>query len=131
MKKINGKMALASIAISAMFLSGGVNAASLLGRIPDFLDTVQGLTILVALAGALLGIGVMIAGGFQLKKYADDSRSVSPVKGIIYLFGGIIMFAISATSDTMKATIFGDTGAAEEGDFGFDDVNTQGRTYTR
>ena len=116
--------ALVSIAMAAMFTMGGANAASLLKRIPEFLETVQGLTILLALMGALIGIGVMIAGGFQLKKYADDSRSVSPVKGIIYLVGGILMFAISATSDTMKATIFGDDNDNDKGDFDFDDVGS-------
>lgn len=122
-KLISTKNKYIGATISAMFLLGGTNAASLLKRLPDFWETLQGLTILIALAGALIGIGVMIAGGFQLKKYADDSRSVSPVKGILYLVGGILMFAISATSDTMKSTIFGDTGATDDGDFDFKDVS--------
>lgn len=113
-----------ALAFASMIMLGSLQAKEMgiLGRLTDFNATFQGLTILIALAGALIGIGIMIAGGFQLKKYADDSRSVSPVKGLIYLVSGVLMFAISATSDIMKESIFGKEADTSGGDFDFKEV---------
>ncbi len=78
-------------------------------------ETVEVWTVVLVLAASLVGIGLMIAGGLQLKKYADNPQQNPIAKPLIYLVAGILIFGISATSETMKATIFGD--GSSDGEF--------------
>lgn len=67
-------------------------------------------TELVFIASALIGIGLMIAGGLQLKKYADNPQQNGIAKPMIYLLSGVLVFGVVAMSDTMDQTLFGETG---------------------
>jgi len=64
-------------------------------------------TKLVFIVSALIGIALMIAGGLQLKKYADNPQQNGIAKPMIYLLAGVLVFGVVATSDTMEQTLFG------------------------
>lgn len=69
---------------------------------------------LVFVASALIGVGLMVAGGIQLKKYADNPQQNGIAKPMIYILAGVIVFSVVATSDTMEETLFGsDKGKAK------------------
>lgn len=77
-------------------------------------DTMDGLTEastagvkLVFVASALIGVGLMVAGGLQLKKYADNPQQNGIAKPMIYILAGVVVFGVAATSDTMEETLFG------------------------
>ncbi|HIE2280334.1 TPA: hypothetical protein ACXK4S_000660 [Pseudomonas aeruginosa] len=76
------------------------------------LVSIQFKTVAIILAG-FLGVALMIAGGLQLKKYADNPQQNPISKPMIYLISGIIIFGISATSETMMHTIFGEEATEE------------------
>lgn len=80
----------------------------------DLADSMDGLidastkgTELVFIVSALIGIGLMIAGGLQLKKYADNPQQNGIAKPMIYLLAGVLVFGVAATSETMEETLFG------------------------
>jgi Na+-driven multidrug efflux pump len=62
---------------------------------------------LVFIASALIGVGLMVAGGLQLKKYADNPQQNGIAKPMIYLLAGVLVFSVVATSETMEQTLFG------------------------
>lgn len=64
-------------------------------------------TKLVFVVSALIGVGLMIAGGLQLKKYADNPQQNGIAKPMIYILAGVLVFGVAATSQTMEETIFG------------------------
>ncbi len=64
-------------------------------------------TKLVFVVSALIGVALMIAGGLQLKKYADNPQQNGIAKPMIYLLAGVLVFSVVATSETMEETLFG------------------------
>lgn len=103
-------------ALSTMLLAGPAFAEGLGQRGKDIGETINTWTVVLVIAASLVGIALMIAGGLQLKKYADNPQQTPISKPLIYLISGIIIFGISATSSTMKETLFGD-GAESDGEF--------------
>lgn len=84
----------------------------------DLSESMQGLvdasetgTKLVFVVSALVGVALMIAGGLQLKKYADNPQQNGIAKPMIYLLAGVLVFGVVATSETMEQTLFGGTGS--------------------
>lgn len=110
--------------VVALTAISGANAATIMSRLPELIGTVQGVTILIYLAGILIGFGLLVAAGIQFKKYADDSRSTSPVKGIIYGAAGAFLISLGVANDTLRATIFGED-AKNDGDFEFDQTKRE------
>jgi len=78
--------------------------------------TIEIWTVVLVIAASLIGIAIMIAGGLGLKKYADNPQQNPISKPLIYFISGIMIFGISATSETMKETIFGKE-AIKDSDF--------------
>jgi len=83
----------------------------------DLSESLQGLvdasetgTQLVFVVSALVGVALMIAGGLQLKKYADNPQQNGIAKPMIYLLAGVLVFGVVATSETMEETLFGEAG---------------------
>lgn len=103
-------------ALLAMVLSAPVYAEGLTERAEAVGKTITTWTVVAVLMASLLGVGLMIAGGMQLKKYADNPQQHPLSKPLLYFVSGIIIFGISATSETMKETLFGES-ASDEGDF--------------
>lgn len=80
----------------------------------DLAESLTGLTKaggagvdLVFIVSALIGVALMVAGGIQLKKYADNPQQNGIAKPMIYILAGVIIFSVVATSDTMEETLFG------------------------
>lgn len=70
-------------------------------------DASEAGTKLIFIVSALVGIALMIAGGLQLKKYADNPQQNGIAKPMIYLLAGVLVFGVVATSQTMEETLFG------------------------
>lgn len=87
-----------------------VQAQDLAASMGGLIDASTKGTELVFIASALIGIGLMIAGGLQLKKYADNPQQNGIAKPMIYLLAGVLVFGVVAMSDTMDQTLFGGTG---------------------
>lgn len=68
-------------------------------------------TVTAIMISALLGIILLIMGGMGFKKYADNPQQTPLSKPIIFLGAGALLFGLSATSDTMQSTIFGESDA--------------------
>lgn len=66
-------------------------------------------TKMIFVASAMIGVGLMIAGGIKLKKYADNPQQNPVGTPLIYILAGVIIFGVAATSKTMTSTIFGTT----------------------
>ncbi len=97
--------------LSAMlFLPSMVFAQDLAGTMTGLTDASEAGTKLVFVVSALIGIALMIAGGIQLKKYADNPQQNGIAKPMIYILAGVIVFGVVATSDTMEETLFGASG---------------------
>lgn len=121
MKNLMKKCAKATAAVALTFLpmvvfaaSGG---ASIGDRAEDWQTQANALTILLVFGAALLGLGLLIAGGLQLKKYSDEQGRLPLSKPLIYLAAGALIFGVSATSETMTATLFGKEVDNESFDF--------------
>jgi len=104
------------VALSSTLFAMPAFAAGLGERGEDIGNTISIWTVVLVIAASLVGIALMIAGGLQLKKYADNPQQNPISKPLVYLIAGIVIFGISATSETMKETIFG-ADADESGDF--------------
>ena len=85
-------------------------AQDLAGSMDGLIDASTKGTQLVFIVSALIGIALMIAGGLQLKKYADNPQQNGIAKPMIYLLAGVLVFGVVATSETMEQTLFGGTG---------------------
>jgi hypothetical protein len=110
-KKMKEMFKVAFYAATGVALSAPVYAQ-------DLAESLTGLTKaggagvdLVFIASALIGVALMIAGGIQLKKYADNPQQNGIAKPMIYLLAGVIIFSVVATSDTMDETLFGSGGS--------------------
>lgn len=85
------------------------NAQDLADSLGGLIDASTAGTKLVFIVSALIGIALMIAGGLQLKKYADNPQQNGIAKPMIYLLAGVLIFSVAATSETMEETLFGGT----------------------
>lgn len=110
-KKMKDVLKGAFYTVTGVVLSMPVYAAQ------DLAESLGGLTNaseagvkLVFVASALIGVGLMVAGGIQLKKYADNPQQNGIAKPMIYILAGVIVFSVVATSDTMEQTLFGTVG---------------------
>lgn len=115
--KLKGKMKAAFYTSLSAILLLPVQAQDLAGTMGGLTDAAKEGTVLIFVASALIGIALMIAGGIQLKKYADNPQQNGIAKPMIYILAGVIIFGVSATSDTMEQTLFGDTGSEKGMDF--------------
>lgn len=100
--------------IKAAFFTGLSALLFLPVQAQDLKDTMTGLTDaseagtkLVFVVSALIGVALLIAGGIQLKKYADNPQQNGIAKPAIYILAGVIIFGVTATSETMESTLFG------------------------
>jgi hypothetical protein len=91
-------------------LSAPVYAQDLAATMTGLTDASSAGVKLVFVASALIGVGLMVAGGIQLKKYADNPQQNGIAKPMIYILAGVIVFSVAATSDTMEETLFGKVG---------------------
>lgn len=82
-------------------------AQDLAGSMDGLINASTKGTELVFIVSALIGVGLMIAGGLQLKKYADNPQQNGIAKPMIYLLAGVLVFGVVATSETMEQTLFG------------------------
>lgn len=121
MKNLMKKCAKATAAVAFTLLPVIAFAASsdssIGGRAEDWQTQANALTILLVFGAALLGLGLLIAGGLQLKKYSDEQGRLPLSKPLIYLAAGALIFGVSATSETMTATLFGKEVDNESFDF--------------
>jgi len=69
-------------------------------------------TTAAVLVAALVGIVFLIMGGMGFKKYADNPQQTPLSKPMIFLAAGALLFGLSATSETMQSSIFGDNDGA-------------------
>lgn len=122
MKKL--KIALATLLVSSPALVMAEVAAGSAGSIAQGLgEQASVATTAAVLVAALIGIVFLIMGGMGFKKYADNPQQTPLSKPMIFLAAGALLFGLSATSDTMQTTIFGNTdGSIGTGQSG-DDVN--------
>lgn len=90
-----------------------VQAQTLSESMQGLVDASTTGTKLVFVASALIGVALMIAGGLQLKKYADNPQQNGIAKPMIYLLAGVLVFSVVATSDTMEETLFGASGGTK------------------
>jgi len=74
---------------------------------------------LAIIIAGFLGVGLMILGGLQIKKYADNPQQNPLSKPLLYLISGTIIFGLCATSQTMMYTIFGEEATEEARTGGF------------
>lgn len=110
-KKMKGICKVAFYSTVGAILSAPVYAAQGLKESLDSLTEAGGSGVnLVFIASALIGVGLMIAGGIQLKKYADNPQQNGIAKPMIYILAGVIVFGVVATSETMDETLFGGSG---------------------
>lgn len=80
-------------------------------------------TVVMVVLSALLGIILLIMGGMNLKKYADNPNQTPLSKPIIFLAAGALLFGLSSTSTTMQQTIFGSsTTTSSPGDNAFNNA---------
>ncbi len=85
-------------------------AQNLAESMQGLVDASETGTQLVFVVSALVGVALMIAGGLQLKKYADNPQQNGIAKPMIYLLAGVLVFGVVATSETMEETLFGKAG---------------------
>jgi hypothetical protein len=98
-----------------LFVKSGAYAATtyaaqegLVERLVALRDTVNTGTTLVVSVSVLIGLALLVSGGLQLKKYSEDPRQTPISKPLIFIIAGSLIFGLSATSDTMMTTIFGE-----------------------
>lgn len=84
-------------------------ANDLAGSMEGLIDASTKGTELVFIVSALIGVALMIAGGLQLKKYADNPQQNGVAKPMIYILAGVLVFGVVATSETMEETLFGES----------------------
>lgn len=108
-KKMKDVLKGAFYTVAAAALSAPVYAQNLAETMTGLTDASSAGVKLVFVASALIGIGLMVAGGIQLKKYADNPQQNGIAKPMIYILAGVIVFSVVATSETMEETLFGDT----------------------
>ena len=118
MKKL--KIALATILVSSPALVMAKSAGDIADSLGSQASTATTAAVLVA---ALIGIVFLIMGGMGFKKYADNPQQTPLSKPMIFLAAGALLFGLSATSETMQTTIFGDNSGAIGTGQGGDDVN--------
>lgn len=110
MLKSKVKNAFYTVLASTLLLPFQVaQAQDLAESMGGLIDASEQGTKLVFVASALIGVGLMIAGGLQLKKYADNPQQNGIAKPMIYLLAGVLVFGVVATSETMETTLFGDS----------------------
>lgn len=103
----------AALGMSLMLPFQFANAQNLADSMGGLIDASTQGTKLVFIVSALIGIGLMIAGGLQLKKYADNPQQNGIAKPMIYLLAGVLVFSVVATSETMEETLFGKAGGTK------------------
>lgn len=118
LKKYGKAAATVALAFLPMAVFAASSESSIGGRAEDWQTQTNNITVLLVFAAALLGLGLLIAGGMQLKKYSDEQGRLPLSKPLIYLAAGALIFGISATSETMTATLFGKEVDNESFDFG-------------
>ncbi len=107
MKKL--KIALATLLVSSPALVMAEVASGSAGSIAQGLgEQASVATTAAVLIAALIGIVFLIMGGMGFKKYADNPQQTPLSKPMIFLAAGALLFGLSATSNTMQQTIFGD-----------------------
>jgi len=106
-KKMKEMLKVAVYAVVGTALSVPVYAQDLAASLKGLNDGAGAGVELVFVVSALIGIALMIAGGIQLKKYADNPQQNGIAKPMIYILAGVIVFSVVATSDTMEETLFG------------------------
>ena len=107
MKKL--KIALAALLVSSPALVMAGSAGDIAESLGSQASTATTAAVLVA---ALIGIVFLIMGGMGFKKYADNPQQTPLSKPMIFLAAGALLFGLSATSETMQTTIFGDNDGA-------------------
>lgn len=75
--------------------------------------TIKAIQVLLILGASLVGLGMMASGGIQLKKHGENPQQVPLNKGLIFLAAGSLLFGLSATSQTMQDTVFGNGGGVD------------------
>ena len=100
------KILVGSLLLSSPALVFAISAGGIAEGIGSQASTA---TIAAVLVGALVGIVFLIMGGMGFKKYADNPQQTPLSKPMIFLAAGALLFGLSATSDTLQETIFGDT----------------------
>jgi hypothetical protein len=112
-KKMKDVLKGAFYTVVGAVLSAPVYAQNLAETMEGLTDASSAGVKLVFVASALIGIGLMVAGGIQLKKYADNPQQNGIAKPMIYILAGVIVFSVVATSDTMEETLFGASGGSK------------------
>lgn len=116
MKKL--KIALATLLMTSPALVMAGSAGEIADGIGGQASTATTAAVLIA---AFIGIVFLIMGGMGFKKYADNPQQTPLSKPMIFLAAGALLFGLSATSETMQTTIFGDN----DGTVGVGNQNTE------
>ena len=103
MKKL--KIALATLLVSSPALVMAGSAGEIAEGLGNQASTATTAAVIIA---AFIGIIFLIMGGMGFKKYADNPQQTPLSKPMIFLAAGALLFGLSATSDTMQTTIFGE-----------------------
>lgn len=96
------------IGLGLIVTSNAALAASVGTLAEDWGGSVSAIQVLLVLGAALVGLGMMAAGAMQLKKHGENPQQVPLNKGLIFLASGALLFGLSATSETMLDTVFGE-----------------------
>ncbi|XNJ88793.1 hypothetical protein AB6C47_018305 [Vibrio cyclitrophicus] len=61
----------------------------------------------IIILSTIIGLGMMVSGGIQLKKHGENPQQVPLNRSLIFLASGALLFGLGATSNTLQDTIFG------------------------
>ncbi|MCK8072416.1 hypothetical protein [Vibrio sp. 1CM23M] len=62
---------------------------------------------IIVILSTIIGLGMMVSGGIQLKKHGENPQQVPLNRSLIFLAAGSMLFGLGATSNTIQDTIFG------------------------
>lgn len=109
---------LKKISISLFFIGGNIAfAASDVASLAEgWAGTILVIQILLLVLAGLVGLGMMASGAVQLKKHGENPQQNPLNKGLIFLASGAILFGLTATTETLQDTVFGEGGGSKTDD---------------
>ena len=100
------------IAIAALFFAGAANAAAVSDLTAEWGASLKGIRSVFVVGSSIAGLGLLAAGGLQLKKHGENPQQVPLSRPIIFLTAGALLFGLGATSNTLQETLLGENAEA-------------------
>lgn len=110
-----------AIAVATVMLAGTqvANAAAVSDLTAEWGASLTGIRSVFVVGSSIAGLGLLAAGGLQLKKHGENPQQVPLSKPLIFLTAGALLFGLGATSNTLQNTLLGDN--AEESSANLED----------